>query len=208
MLKIGFIFYLLFMCPFLTEASKKNVILNPEDLKTIDDGKIITRISPSHNKDSWEVFSAGYVKKKKEDLWRILTEPEIFIKVYTEVLECSIIGRKEDTVHFRSVLDYPWPLQNRWIITKVIQNKKNFRISSKRVDGSVADSESSWELKDYKEGTLVKYRTFFCPGLKSVPDWVVKWASSKIVPRMVTRLRETTPFYRVLPASASADDRN
>jgi hypothetical protein len=98
-------------------------------------------------------------------------------------------------LYLYSLLDFPWPLCNRWYIVKIINDEtqaaQHIYTSSWTLEiGNLRENRGEWRLSPFPSGqTLVAYRLFTDPG-GSVPEFLVKQGTMMTLPQIINSIRK------------------
>lgn len=168
--------------------------LTPAEYNQINNREIIVKITPCPKREGvWFVQSAGIVDAPARKIWDMLTDITRYREIYPDILEYRVTRDEGNRKCFYSLLNYPWPLENRSLISDVTYHPDTFHIYSKRIGGTVVESETRWRYYPLGSYTLIYYEQYFNPGLEFLPDWVLGWATKKMVPKIIKRIQELFP---------------
>ncbi len=98
-------------------------------------------------------------------------------------------------VHLYSLLDFPWPVQNRWYIIKITndetQAESHRYLSSWTLQlGNLRENRGEWRLEPFADQkTLVTYHLITDPEV-SLPAFLVKRGTSVTLPQIITAVRQ------------------
>jgi len=103
-------------------------------------------------------------------------------------------GQKYD-VYLYSLLDFPFPLCNRWYILKITNDETqaggHIYTSSWTMEiGNLRENRGEWRLIPFADGqTQVTYRLFTDPG-GCLPDFLVKQGTKATLPQIILAVRK------------------
>lgn len=98
-------------------------------------------------------------------------------------------------VYFYSLLDFPWPVSNKWYIIKIQRDetRASEHIYSERWDleiGNIAANKGYWLLEPYGEGmTKVTYQLLTDPG-GHIPKSFIEMGTKVTMPDIIRAVRE------------------
>ncbi len=95
------------------------------------------------------------------------------------------------TGYFFSIIDMPWPLNNRWYIIKLtdIKEQNRWQQSWDMVIGNVKSIQGSWILTPYGSNTLTAYIVFTDPGFV-LPDPLINLANNAVLPDIIRAVKK------------------
>lgn len=99
------------------------------------------------------------------------------------------------SVYFYTLLDFPWPISNKWYILKIDRDEtrstQGIYISSwDMVIGNLRTNKGSWFLEPYSEGrTKVTYNLLTDPGGK-IPDFFINMGTEVTMPDVIRAVRK------------------
>jgi hypothetical protein len=98
-------------------------------------------------------------------------------------------------VYLYSLLDFPWPLCNRWYIIKITNDETQavqhrYASSWTLETGNLRENRGAWRLSPFASGqTLVTYSLFADPG-GSVPEFLVNQGTMLTLPQIINSVRK------------------
>jgi len=127
------------------------------------------------------------------------TKPNNFLKVK------KIIGKPVDpriyqvkggkySIYFYSLLDFPWPISNKWYIIKIDRDETRaadgiYQSSWDMVIGNLQTNQGSWLLEPYgKSQTKATYSLLTDPG-GCTPDSFINMGTEKTMPDVIQAVR-------------------
>ena len=163
--------------------------LSSAQWKQVDAGEVLVSMQRKEGSNTGDVTVIGMIDQPLPRVWATMTNPDIMKTIYPGILRAEVrarTGRYED--HY-VLLDYPWPLEDRWSVnrTKVHAAVKGY--SWFRVEGTVKENKGYWRLFERNNRTVLYYQVRFNPGLAVVPDWVLRFGMKKEAPGVVRHLR-------------------
>ena len=159
--------------------------LHPDRFPEVPDGNHIYRNLDRSTGTLGLVTVIGHIPASPDRVYAALTNPALNDELFPKLKDNELI-RKEGQLHYyRSVLDFPWPAEDRWSLnqTRFYPELKGLRW--KRTDGTIKVNEGAWRLFPSHQGTLMIYQVRFDPGLALVPKWLVNYGMEKEAPEII-----------------------
>lgn len=136
-----------------------------------------------------EVLVSGHIDAPMVRVWEVLTNHAEYPRIFREVRRMSLVRRGIRGPVWRAEVTLPWPLGEQWSEDEVVLLRGKWTVNWYHVGGSIRENTGSWRLAPDGPGTTVTYRNRFDPGVALVPGWLVTWAVSQGIPRIVRDLR-------------------
>ena len=133
----------------------------------------------------------GDIKASRKKVWSVLTRTDEHICTHTkDVLKFSInkIGEGKYLAYY--LLDYPWPMEDRWQKLIITHDKIHYRIYWERIEGTIKRNSGYYNLEDGDDFTTLNYRVEFDPGLNYVPDALVNYVVKIQAPKILKNIRK------------------
>ena len=131
----------------------------------------------------------GHIRANPDKVYAALTNPKLTSELFPNLKKNELRRKEGDRYYFYSVLDFPWPMDDRWSLNETRYFPDIKGLSWRRTDGSVRVNEGAWRLFPSNEGTLMIYKVRFDPGLSMIPDWLLNYGMEKEAPGIIHSLR-------------------
>lgn len=163
--------------------------LNPREIKDIERGDVVVHLRDTKESTLKDVRCVGVVKAPPERIWSVLTDYEAYGKIFPRILRSEVRARDGHFEDHYSLLDYPWPLQDRWTLNRITHDATRYAINWRRVEGSVKEVVGSWHLFPDGDQTVVVYKVRLDPGIPLVPAWAIDWGTKQVAPDIIRSIR-------------------
>ena len=138
----------------------------------------------------------------KENVAKILKinpkRPSQIKKLLNIKVPCPVqyrsIGEKK-VVYFYSLLDFPWPVSNRWYIIKINRDetrvKEHIYVDSWNLEiGNLKTNQGFWQVEPFGEGdTKATYQLLIDPG-GHIPKFFIDMGTRTTMPDVIRAVRE------------------
>lgn len=136
------------------------------------------------------VVVMGRVDATWPRVWDVLTNQEDYPRIFREIRRMSYVREGIRGPVWRADVTLPWPLGDQWTEDEVVISRRGRTVNWYHVGGTIRDNTGSWRLQPAADGaTVVIYRNRFDPGVAWVPRWLMSWAVSHGIPKIVRDLR-------------------
>lgn len=201
---------------FLFAVSESNAQV--EGLKP---GEVKTEKLKTTDKNILGARAAGIIEAPVDTVWKVLNDFNKFKEFMPNMKESLIIDKEvikeidikqkwdrepfekildkyrlnyanSDTFCSYSVLDLPWPADDRWYLIKNIIDDEQHTKRWSYVIGNMNVCEGSWELQPYDKNpsqTVVIYTTYSDPGGR-IPNWIINLGFTKTLDDVILGLRK------------------
>lgn len=187
-LLIGFFaLSLLTAAPALAEPSDTD--FSTSERQTIQQGKLVIRLRNTLASTLKDVVIAGHIEASPQRVWDVITDYPSYPKLWPRILKSEVRNQQGNAEDHQTLLDYPWPFPNAWVVSRVEHFPDKRFIQWHRLDGSMKEFTGSWSLFPEGEKTLVIYKTRVDPGIPLVPHWVIDWANAQVAPDVIESIR-------------------
>lgn len=163
--------------------------LHPHEVKAIERGDVVVHLRDTRESTLKDVRCIGIVKAKPERIWSVLVDYEAYGKIFPRILKSEVRAKEGDSEDHYSLLDYPWPLQDRWTLNRITHDQSKRSINWKRVEGSVKEVVGSWRLIPDGDQTVVVYKVRLDPGIPLIPAWAIDWGTKQVAPDIIRSIR-------------------
>ncbi|MBU6428155.1 MAG: SRPBCC family protein [Cyanobacteria bacterium REEB65] len=165
-------------------------LLTPQTVQQLDAGQVITQVEPG-NEPLHHVWCQGIVNAPPSRVWDVLTDFADYDHIYTGIKRSEIRGRTGNTLFGYFLLEFPWPLPERWTLNETRLHPGHLAFDWDRVDGTVKRYEGSLELYPWENNkTRMVFRALMDPGLNFVPGWLVDYVASTTLPGIIQGARD------------------
>ena len=164
--------------------------LIPENFPQIPEGQKIYTNLKRNGETLGVVTVIGHIQASPEKVYAALTDPALTNELFPKLKENKLKYKKGNLFYYHSVLDFPWPVQDRWSLNETEFFPSIHGLRWRRTDGSIRVNEGAWRLFPSDQGTLMIYQVRFDPGLALVPDWLLNYGMEKEAPGIIHSLRK------------------
>jgi hypothetical protein len=155
-------------------------------LPMIEQGKIYTNLEKVDN-TLGIITVIGKIDANIDYVWKLVMSDNK--KIYPDILEKYILKEEENFYIKRSLLNFPWPIRDRWTIYKEIIDKNIYGKEWIEVGGDIKVNRGAVRLFSYKNNTIMIFKLSFDPGLSFVPEWAIEWGMKIKAPSIIERIR-------------------
>jgi len=153
----------------------------------IEKGKIYTNLEKIHN-TLGVVTVIGKIDASIEIVWKLIQSDND--KIYPDILEKQILNQEGNRIIKKSLLNFPWPLSDRWTVYDEEINEKIFAKEWKEIGGDIKINRGAIRLFPYRNNsTIMIFKLSFDPGLKFVPEWAIELGMKYKAPSIIDRIR-------------------
>jgi carbon monoxide dehydrogenase subunit G len=130
------------------------------------------------------------IRASPERIWRVLTNCDDAVKFLPGVISCTIVQRAADDSweSVRHVVRYSWYVPRLTYVFRANLVRPS-RVDFERTGGDLDSLKGSWDLRRDGTSTRVTYQAESQLGFW-VPQWLVRIAVKRELPRMMRRLRD------------------
>ncbi len=165
--------------------------LNIEDFQSLipelKNNKIYTNLEKINN-NTGVITVAGIIHANIGDVWNFITSED---KIHRDILEKYILNDKGNIKVKKALLNFPWPLQDRWTVYEENINPQLYGKEWKEVGGDIPINRGAirlFKLEDNK--TLMIYKSSLDPGLEYVPQWAIDVGMKYYAPSIIKRIQD------------------
>lgn len=163
--------------------------LTPHELKLLERGEVVVQLRDTRESTLKDVRCVGIVKATPDRIWSVLTDYEAYGRIFPRILRSEVRAKDGHSEDHYSLLDYPWPLADRWTVNRITHDAVRRAINWRRVEGSVREVVGSWQLIPDGEHTVVVYKVRLDPGIPLVPAWAIDWGTKQVAPDIIRSIR-------------------
>lgn len=158
-----------------------------DKLKELETGKIHTNLERV-NHSLGIITVIGIINSDIQTIWKYINSENQYI--YPDILQKAIIKKNGNYYVKKSLLDFPWPLSNRWTIYEEIIDDKEYGKEWKEIGGDIKINRGAIKLIPYqKNSTIMIFKLSFDPGLALVPEWAIEIGMKYKAPSIIERIR-------------------
>lgn len=165
------------------------VDLSAKEVKAIEQGEVVVRLRNTHESTLKDVLCVGIIKAPADRVWSVLMEYDRYDKIFKGILKTETRFKEGLVEEHYSLLDYPWPMADRWVVNRLTHAADRRSITWHRVDGTVKEIVGSWHLLPDGDETLVVYKVRLDPGIPLIPAWAIDWGSQRVAPDIIHSVR-------------------
>ncbi|MBM3269580.1 MAG: SRPBCC family protein [Candidatus Sericytochromatia bacterium] len=123
-------------------------------------------------------------------VWRVLTDQGAYPRIFPEIRSMAYVRAGSRGTVWRAEVALPWPIGDRWSEHEVESRVEAWTVRWRHLAGTLRENSGSWQLRAAPGGgTLVAYRSRFDPGVPLLPQWLLDWAVTIGIPKVVEDLR-------------------
>lgn len=139
------------------------------------------------------------IHASRETVWSLITSCPESLRMVPGLEVCDVLETAPDQSwqRIRHVMNYSWYVPKLTYLIRATYDPPS-KVSIERISGDLRVLRGSWELKSDGEYTIAHYAVDLAPGFW-VPNWIVRTALRKDLPKMLRALRssaEATPGLR------------
>jgi Polyketide cyclase / dehydrase and lipid transport len=139
------------------------------------------------------------IHASRETVWSLITSCPESLRMVPGLEVCDVLETAPDQSwqRIRHVMNYSWYLPKVTYLIRATYDPPS-KVSIERISGDLRVLRGSWELKSDRDYTIAHYTVDLAPGFW-VPNWIVRTALRKDLPKMLRALRsraEATPDRR------------
>jgi len=164
--------------------------LSEQEKATINANEVVVRVDRVGEATRADVTCLGYVDAPPKKIWDVILSDSDYPKIFPNILVCETRYKKGNIVHTYSMLDYPWPLPDKWTLNEMVLDQARWRIDFKRIQGTTKEVIGVWTLFPDGPRTLVSYRVHIDPGVPLVPRWAVEIGTKTVAPDIIKGIRK------------------
>ena len=129
------------------------------------------------------------IHARREVVWSLITSCPESMAMVPGLEVCQVLETAPDRTwqRIRHVMNYSWYVPKVTYEIRATYDQPS-RVSIERVSGDLRDLRGSWELQSDGEYTIAHYSVELVPGFW-VPQWLVKSALRRDLPKMLRALR-------------------
>lgn len=155
----------------------------------IDQGDIVVQVD--RTADDLRSFRAvGRIKAPAERVYAAFTDFEHYATIF-QIKEARVVNRQGNRLWVRAVLTLPWPFGDRWVVNETVLAPEERSFSYQRLQGTILRYEGTLRVLSVGPSlSQVYYAAKGDPGLPLVPDWLLNFFQSRLLPSSIQRVRD------------------
>jgi len=141
------------------------------------------------------------IHARREVVWSLITNCAEALELVPGLVGCDVLETAPDNSwqRIRQVVDYSWYLR-KLTYEVIMRPDKPSEVSIERVSGDLRAMKASWSLASDGDYTVAHYAIDLAPGFW-VPQWLVRLALRRDLPKMLRALRTRAEFVAAAPSS-------
>jgi hypothetical protein len=129
------------------------------------------------------------IHASRETVWSLITSCPESLRMVPGLEICDVLETAPDQSwqRIRHVMNYSWYVPKLTYLIRATYDRP-VKVSIERISGDLRTLRGSWELNSDGDYTIAHYTVDLAPGFW-VPNWIVRTALRKDLPRMLRALR-------------------
>jgi Polyketide cyclase / dehydrase and lipid transport len=129
------------------------------------------------------------IHANREIVWSLITSCPESLRMVPGLEICDVLETAQDQSwqKIRHVMNYSWYVPKLTYVIRATYDRPSM-VSIERISGDLRTLRGSWELQSDGDYTIAHYTVDLAPGFW-VPNWIVRTALRKDLPRMLRALR-------------------
>lgn len=156
-------------------------------------GEIVTRVARV-GKNAGRSEAIGVIEATPKQVFRVVADVARYKALFERITESEVVARRKGSYDFRYVIDMPWPLSDYRCITRNVHRiddkKQRYERSWKLISGTFHRNQGSWVVHPWKTSKAVVVYSALVEPKTAVPDFVVRYAAKKALPKAIKALRK------------------
>jgi Polyketide cyclase / dehydrase and lipid transport len=139
------------------------------------------------------------IHARREVVWSLITSCSESLRMVPGLESCQVLETAPDGAwqKIRHVMNYSWYVPKLTYEIRASYDQPS-RVTIERVAGDLRTLRGSWDLQSDGEDTIAHYRVDLVPGFW-VPQWLVRSALRRDLPKMLRALRARAESVRTAP---------
>ncbi len=189
LLKIFSLLYIFFINLNLYSINYKELTLEAYSsvLSDIEKKEIYIELQKTSDNHAY-ITVIGIINEKPKKVWEVMHDPKK--KIYSDILESYVMYQKDNYYIKKKLLDFPFPLRDRWTIIEENIFDDLYAKQWKEIGGEIKINSGAIRLFDYKGKTLMIFKSSFDPGLSFVPQWAIQYGMKIKAPTIIRKIKE------------------
>jgi hypothetical protein len=129
------------------------------------------------------------IHASRETVWSLITSCPESLRMVPGLEICDVLETAQDQSwqKIRHVMNYSWYVPKLTYVIRATYDRPAM-VSIERISGDLRTLRGSWELRSEGDYTIAHYTVDLAPGFW-VPNWIVRTALRKDLPKMLRALR-------------------
>lgn len=159
--------------------------LPPADLQRLEAGEILVWVEDSES-TSRRASASGVVNAPPDVVYAVMSDFNRLSSIYPLLLKSEVRHKTADRVLTYFVLDYPWPLRDRWVETMTVLRPQDRSFDWKSVAGTVDRYDGACQFSPWAGNrTLIRFETVMDPGLPFLSGWFMRFIQGIALPMVI-----------------------
>ena len=152
-------------------------------------GDIDLTVSLGPGEQSGNARGTVRIRASRETVWSLITSCPESVRIVPGLEACDVLETAPDQSwqRIRHVMNYSWYVPKLTYVMRATYDPPE-KVSIERISGDLRTLRGSWELKSDGDYTIAHYTVDLAPGFW-VPNWIVRTALRKDLPKMLRALR-------------------
>jgi hypothetical protein len=161
--------------------------LSQEASQTGGDIQVTVALDPAEQ--SGTASATLRIHSSREAVWALITSCPESVRMVPGLEICDVLetGPDQSWQKIRHVMNYSWYVPKLTYVIRATYERPS-KVSIERVSGDLRTLRGSWELTTDGSYTIAHYMVDLAPGFW-VPNWIVRSALRKDLPKMLRALR-------------------
>ncbi|MBM3267652.1 MAG: SRPBCC family protein [Candidatus Sericytochromatia bacterium] len=138
-----------------------------------------------------EGTSTGLLGAPLQRAWEVLTDFDAYSQYYTGIHRSEVRRRSGNQVLVHMVIDFPWPMPDRWVLLDFRLDEAGRRFTWTRLDGTVKRYRGALRLAPWPGNrTVMEFDGLIDPGFPFLPNWLMAYFTAQSLPGIVSGPRD------------------
>ena len=187
--------------------------LSEKQLRSLESGDALVALKEVKDSPIKKASAVAVFDASPEEIYAVLADQNRLSEFMPYCKKSKLQKREGDTVWVEFLLDFPWPIGDRYYTLEITDSRSGAKGAEIIVSrwtyvagsGNVNEVAGSWELIPYPDGrTFVRYTVLTDPGGK-LPAWARNQATRVAVPETINSLRQRVRDMRAGNVDPSPD---
>ena len=152
-------------------------------------GEVLVDLRDTRESTLKDVRTVGIVPDDPDKVWDVLIDFDSYVRIFKGILKTEVRAVTSDYQDHYSLLDYPWPFEDRWTVNRITTSPDRRRFNIRHIEGTVKEVVGGWTLEPLERGTLIVYQVRVDPGLGFLPAWAIDWGTRQAAPDIIQSVR-------------------
>jgi len=160
-----------------------------DEIRRMQKGEVLVEMRDTRESTLKDVRTVGILPAEVDKVWSVITDFDHYTRIFRGILKAETRAVTPDYEDHFSLLDYPWPFEDRWTVNRIVASADHRRLTIRRQEGSVKEVAGGWVLEPLDKATLVTYHVRVDPGLPFLPPWAIDWGARQAAPEIILSVR-------------------